>query len=94
MNAKVGRLHAIVHGKVQGVSFRYYTQQRAQALGLRGWVRNLDDGTVETEAEGSRAQLDEFQLFLHEGPLGARVRSVDLMWIAVREDETTFEIRY
>ena len=52
------RLHGTVHGDVQGVGFRYFLMREAQRLGLRGWVRNRDDGTVEFVAEGSRDDLD------------------------------------
>ena len=51
----------ILEGRVQGVGFRFFTQRRATALGLRGWVRNLPDGTVEAEAWGPSAALAEFK---------------------------------
>lgn len=94
MTSETARLHAIVHGRVQGVSFRHHTQRRAQALALRGWVRNCDDGTVETEAQGERSALDALVSFLKEGPVGAHVRSVDLQWIPLREGDLDFEIRF
>jgi acylphosphatase len=71
------RIHAIVHGRVQGVNFRHYTAKEAGRLGLRGWVRNLPDGTVEVEAEGDTAALDTFLSWLHHGPPSARVDKVD-----------------
>ena len=46
-------LHAIVRGRVQGVGFRYWVLEQARAQGLKGWVRNCPDGTVEVEAEGT-----------------------------------------
>jgi acylphosphatase len=73
-------LHAIVHGRVQGVSFRYYTQQRARQLGLTGYVRNQWDGTVEVVAEGPRAAVEALLSFLHVGPRGAFVTRVDVNW--------------
>ncbi|HSS98845.1 MAG TPA: acylphosphatase [Terriglobales bacterium] len=87
------QLHAIVHGRVQGVSFRYYTTLRAAESGIVGWVRNLPDGTVEVTAEGTRQQLDSFADFLRQGPLGARVVSVDIDWHPVTGDFTNFVIR-
>ena len=48
-------LHVVVQGKVQGVGFRAFTEYQATQRGLHGWVRNLQDGTVEVEAEGSRS---------------------------------------
>ncbi|NJL92227.1 MAG: acylphosphatase [Anaerolineae bacterium] len=63
------RLHALVHGRVQGVSFRATTQQTAQQLNLTGWVRNRPDGTVEVLAEGPRAALERLLTFAGRGAL-------------------------
>jgi DNA ligase D-like protein (predicted 3'-phosphoesterase) len=69
-------IRAVVEGQVQGVSFRDATVRRAQELGVRGWVRNRDDGTVQVHAEGPEAALDALLGFLHEGPRLARVTGV------------------
>src|SRR5438132_10550786 len=74
------RLHAIVRGDVQGVGFRYFVQRKAQQLGLRGWVRNNDDGTVELVAEGGRGELEQLKRALEEGPRLARVDRVETRW--------------
>lgn len=74
------RLHAVVRGDVQGVGFRYFVQRRADQLGLSGWVRNNDDGTVEVTAEGERAGLEKLKQALEEGPRMARVERVDAQW--------------
>ena len=74
------RLHAIVHGDVQGVGYRYFVQRKAQQLGLRGWVRNNDDGTVELVAEGTRRQLEELKRGVEESPRLARVDRVETTW--------------
>ena len=74
------RLHAIVRGDVQGVGFRYFVQHKAHQLGLAGWVRNNDDGTVEVVAEGGRPELEELRRVLWEGPRLARVDGVDERW--------------
>jgi acylphosphatase len=58
------RLHAIVHGHVQGVSFRFYTVEVAMHLQITGWVRNLANGGVEVMAEGTRQELDDLLAFL------------------------------
>jgi acylphosphatase len=72
-------LHAVVHGRVQGVGFRIFVQRRAQELGLTGTVRNLDGGTsVEVVAEGPRAALDSLLTQLHAGPTLAQVEDVDV----------------
>ena len=66
-------LHALVHGRVQGVYFRAYVVQHGQSLGLTGYVRNTrNPEAVEVEAEGNRADLDKLLRRLHEGPPGAR----------------------
>jgi acylphosphatase len=84
---------ATITGLVQGVGYRYTTVRRAQELGLRGWVRNLPDGSVEAWAQGKGAVLDEFVRFLGQGPRAARVRSVDLR--PVQPDATLmgFDVR-
>jgi acylphosphatase len=76
----VERLHGVVHGDVQGVGFRYFLMREAQRLGLRGWVRNRDDGTVEFVAEGSRADLERLKQAAAQGPRMARVDRVDGQW--------------
>lgn len=68
MNDNNSCLHAVVHGRVQGVFFRASTQKKARALGLTGWVRNLPDGTVEVLAVGPRPALEALLAWLHEGP--------------------------
>jgi bifunctional non-homologous end joining protein LigD len=67
---------AVIQGKVQGVAFRDAAVRRAQALGVLGWVRNIDDGTVHVHAEGAPDALDAFIAWLHEGPAPARVDGV------------------
>ncbi len=87
------QLHAVVHGHVHGVSFRYNTQRVAEQLSLDGWVRNADDGTVEVVAEGSRSKLDELLAFLHKGPPAAQVTAVDVEWSAATRRYDGFKIR-
>jgi acylphosphatase len=87
-------LRAVVHGRVQGVSFRYYAQRRAGELGLTGYVRNLWDGSVEVLAEGSRADLEEFLAFLRVGPRSAFVSQVDTQWSPATNAFERFEVRH
>jgi acylphosphatase len=87
------RLHAIIDGRVQGVSFRYYTTQYARSLdSVTGWVRNLPDGSVEVTAEGPRPQLDRLLAFLNHGPAGARVESVTATWHAATGEFDDFTV--
>lgn len=92
--ASQARLHAIVRGRVQGVSFRYYTVSTAQRLDLVGWVANRWDGSVETVAEGARKALDQFLAFLHKGPPAAMVESVDAEWHPPAGEFRSFRVRY
>ncbi len=85
-------LHAIVHGLVQGVNFRYYAQLNAQALHLTGWVRNRPEGTVEVVAEGTRPALERLLAFLNEGPSHARVDCVDVEWLPASGRFSQFQV--
>ncbi len=88
----IGGIRARVHGRVQGVGFRYATLRFAEARQIRGWVRNHHDGSVEVVARGNALQIDELQTWLAIGPPGARVDGVEyLSPIDVTEDR--FEIR-
>jgi acylphosphatase len=71
--------HAIVRGTVQGVAFRWHTQERARELGLAGWVRNLDDGRVEAWIEGEASAVEEMLAWLRRGPPTARVAGVEVV---------------
>lgn len=67
----------IVRGRVQGVGFRWFVEREAGMLGLAGWVRNTDDGTVEVLATGSDEQHSQLIQKLKQGPRAARVDGVD-----------------
>ena len=70
-------LHAVVRGRVQGVGFRWFVREAAHRLGLAGWVRNLDDGSVEVAADGNDESIEAFRRALHQGPAGATVTQLD-----------------
>ena len=76
------RLHGLIRGEVQGVGFRYFLMREAQRLGLRGWVRNRDDGTVEFVAEGARPDLERLRQAAEKGPSMARVDNMNAEWSA------------
>ncbi len=88
------QLRAVVHGRVQGVSFRYYTLEKAENLGLVGYVRNLWDRTVEVVAEGPERDLLDLLSWLHHGPSMARVTRVDMQWQPATDQYRAFEVRY
>ena len=67
----------LVHGRVQGVGFRWFVEREARTLGISGWVRNTPDGCVEVLAMGSREQLSTLLARLQAGPRAARVDAVD-----------------
>lgn len=69
--------HYMVRGNVQGVGFRAFVSRHAQQLGVRGWVRNTDEGHVEVLAMGTSAQLAELAGYLRHGPMLALVRGVE-----------------
>jgi acylphosphatase len=69
-------LHVRVTGMVQGVGFRWFVRERARRLGISGWVRNVDDGSVEIMAAGDPGQLELLRRELEQGPRGARVEAV------------------
>jgi acylphosphatase len=68
----------VVHGSVQGVFFRDTTRRKAQSRGVRGWVRNCADGTVEALFEGESDAVEAMVAFAREGPRGAHVERVDV----------------
>jgi acylphosphatase len=87
-------LRAVVYGRVQGVNFRHYTALQARELGLTGWVRNREDGAVETVATGAKPTLERFLAWLHRGSPSAQVTRVESRWSATIEDFEGFEIRF
>ncbi|MFQ6014809.1 MAG: acylphosphatase [Anaerolineae bacterium] len=90
----VGRFRAIIHGRVQGVYFRDFTQRHASSLGITGFVRNKFDGTVEVVAEGERQGLENLLDKLRVGPRSARVNDIDLEWEEFIGEFRHFEVRF
>ena len=74
------RAHIQIRGRVQGVYYRASMVREAQHLGLTGWVRNDNDGSVEAVAEGVRADVESLIAWSHRGPAGARVDEVEVSW--------------
>lgn len=87
------RLSARITGRVQGVGFRNFTQMRARQLGVTGWVRNEDDGSVRLEAEGPRGALEDLAEAVQEGPRLARVEEVELDWDRATDEFEVFRVR-
>jgi DNA ligase D-like protein (predicted 3'-phosphoesterase) len=85
-------IRAVVGGTVQGVGFRETIRRRAGELGVMGWVRNADDGTVAVHAEGTSAAVDALIAFLRTGPRGAAVEDVAVDDVPV-EGHEQFAVR-
>jgi DNA ligase D-like protein (predicted 3'-phosphoesterase) len=83
---------AVVAGTVQGIGFREATRERAGELGVLGWVRNCDDGTVAVHAEGATAAIEQLLDFLRDGPRGSRVAKLTSEDVAV-EGHEQFAVR-
>lgn len=92
-NEEQSRLHAIIHGRVQGVGFRAFVIENGLTLGAKGWARNKWDGTVEVVAEGDRQLLERFLIVLRRGPRMANVTQVDLDWQASTGEFNSFSVK-
>jgi len=87
------RIHIIVRGRVQGVFFRYSTEQVAKSLGVFGWVRNLRDGrSVEIVAEGEEEKLKELLEWAKKGPSMAIVKEIEYDWEEYKGEFNDFRI--
>jgi acylphosphatase len=87
-------LHAVVHGQVQGVGFRFFVVEHALTLGLRGYARNRSDDTVEVLAQGPRPALERLLLLLRQGPTSAYITEVTTTWRQPTEHFSGFNVRW
>ncbi len=87
-------LHAYVNGWVQGVGYRYFVVNNALALGLRGYARNLNDGSVEVLAQGARPKLEHLLALLQRGPAAAEVNEIRTHWGQPTEHLSGFHVRW
>jgi acylphosphatase len=87
------RVHVVVRGRVQGVGFRYWVADAADAVGVAGWVRNTPGGDVEAEVEGDPEAVDRVLAVLREGPPAAVVTGVHTQDVPVRDD-AGFRVTY
>ena len=84
--------HYTVYGRVQGVGFRYFTWKTALKIGVKGWVRNLSDGSVSVIAQGTEEQLIQLKNWLQQGPKSAQVERVLEQDYIGEKTFTAFEI--
>lgn len=82
------------HGRVQGVGFRFFVQTEAKKRGVTGWVKNMDDGTVTMEIQGTPEQLQSLTDRISKGNGFAKVSQLDLENIDVVRNELKFGILY
>ncbi len=87
------RARIIVHGLVQGVFYRAFTKKNAEELGLKGFVRNMPDGSVEIIAEGEEKSINSLVTRLRQGPSSASVQKVDVNKEEATNEFSGFEIR-
>jgi len=87
------RAHLFIQGRVQGVSFRYYTMQEARSLGLTGWVRNLWDGRVEVLLDGDEGAVRQMIEWCQNGPPPAVVENVEITWEEHTVEFNNFRVR-
>jgi acylphosphatase len=88
------RVRAIVSGRVQGVWYRAHTQEKAQEMGVVGYVRNCADGTVEIVAEGEEHRVEALLDWAREGPPMAQVADLSEEILSPDEEFHRFEVRY
>ncbi|MGN8647004.1 acylphosphatase [Gracilibacillus sp. HCP3S3_G5_2] len=88
------QVNVIVSGRVQGVGFRVFTQQLAVENEIVGWVRNLDDGSVEIEAQGHDMMMEKFLKQLNKGPsFFAKVKNMEVTEKEVTHSFQKFDIK-
>ncbi len=92
--ADLVRYFGTATGRVQGVGFRMFVQQNAMELGITGWVKNMSDGTVTMELQGSQAAVDRLEAIIREGNYFIKVQSFGLEVRDVVAMEQRFEIHY
>ncbi|HEC79493.1 MAG TPA: acylphosphatase [candidate division WOR-3 bacterium] len=84
----------IIQGLVQGVGYRFFTVEQAKRFNIRGYVKNLPDGSVEVIAEGEEKNINDFIEQLKIGPASAQVTDVEVKWEDVEFGFSDFDIRY
>ncbi|MDD5276573.1 MAG: acylphosphatase [Methylovulum sp.] len=87
------RVKVLVSGRVQGVYFRVFTQNKAKHFAIKGSVRNLPDGRVEIIAEAEHLMIEKFIKWCHKGPVTARVDQLEISDLSSDEALTSFEIK-
>jgi acylphosphatase len=87
------RVRILVEGRLQGINFRYYTQQQAQKLGLTGFVRHLSDGRIEIDAQGDDESIETLLAWCQEGPQSSHLKSILFRYDEPSEHTSDFIVR-
>ena len=90
----MSRAHVYVHGRVQGVFFRATTRDKARSLGIKGWVKNCLDGSVEAVFEGEKDAVEKIVNWCRKGPTGAFVEQIDVCWEEYTGEFDEFSVVY
>ncbi len=88
------RKHIFISGRVQGVGFRHFTRKNAEALSVKGWVKNLPDGRVEAVFEGSDENVRKLIDKCRKGPVSSKVEQLNVNDFEGQESFTSFRVRY
>jgi acylphosphatase len=88
------RAHLLIRGRVQGVFYRAFTEDTAQSLNLKGWVRNTPGGDVEAVLEGDKKAIQEAIDKCHQGPPASNVTDIDVSWEDFKGEFPSFSVKY
>jgi acylphosphatase len=91
-SSTVVTMEFVVTGVVQGVGYRWFTRREAHRLGVRGWVRNRPDGSVQVLVQGEAGAVGQLEALLRQGPAGSRVENVLALAHATNETYGSFEV--
>ncbi len=92
MSEKV-RAEIIAEGLVQGVGFRYFITRNAESLGLKGYVKNLFSGEVQTVIEGEKSKIEDLHNKIKSGPSHSQVSNTKIVWRENKDEFNQFEVR-
>jgi acylphosphatase len=84
----------VVQGVVQGVGYRFFVLNQARLYDVKGYVKNMPDGTVQVVAEGKKGMVKDFVERLRIGPLSAHVTGIDVKWHEKNSGFTEFRLQY
>jgi len=87
------RYNVFISGKVQLVGFRSYIKKKADELGIKGWIRNLDDGRIEAVFEGEENNVKIILEYCKKGPISAEVKNLDMKKEEYKNEFKDFEIK-